>query len=256
MKWFKHDTNAHTDAKLDKVLMHYGAHGYAVYWYCLELIAGKIDPQNIGCALEHDAEQIGARLKIDSAEVSGILTYMVDIGLFERQIEGAITCLKLLGRLDKSMTNSPQLRKVIGDMRHDMSANVMTRHDMSADVTPDKIRIDKIRKEKTHTSETRVSAPPIPVNEIVELYHQKLPMLPAVRKLTKSRRSYIQQRWRENDLPSLEVWGKYFDYVGQSDFLCGRTQGKDGRPPFMADLEWITKPANYVKIFEGKYHGV
>ena len=24
MKWFKHDTNAHTDAKLDKVLMHYG----------------------------------------------------------------------------------------------------------------------------------------------------------------------------------------------------------------------------------------
>ena len=110
--------------------------------------------------------------------------------------------------------------------------------------------------EKTHMSETRVSAPPIPVNEIVELYHQKLPMLPVVRKLTKTRRSYIQQRWRENDLPNLEVWGKYFDYVGQSDFLCGRTQGKDGRPPFMADLEWITKPANYVKIFEGKYHGV
>jgi len=148
MKWFKHDTNAHSDAKLDKVLMHYGAHGYAVYWYCLELIAGKITPQNSSCSLEHDAEQIGARLKIDSAEVTGILAYMVDIGLFERHIEGAITCLKMLGRLDKSMTNSPKLRAMIGEIRQEASGSVMTCHDMSGNVTPDKIRSDEIREDK------------------------------------------------------------------------------------------------------------
>ena len=57
----------------------------------------------------------------------------------------------------------------------------------------------------------------------------------------------------KTDLPSLEHWEKYFDYVSASDFLCGRTQGRDGKPPFLADqLEWITKPANYAKIYEGK----
>ena len=148
MKWFKHDTNAHTDAKLDKVLMHYGAHGYAVYWYCLELIAGKIEKQNIECELEHDAEQIGSRLKIDSAEVNAILTYMIDLGLFERQLEGAITCLKLLGRLDKSMTNSPQLRQMIGKIRQETSGNVMTFADMSENVTPEQNRIEQNRIEQ------------------------------------------------------------------------------------------------------------
>jgi hypothetical protein len=158
VKWFKHDTDAHVDAKLDKVLMHYGSHGYAVYFYCLELIAGKIDAQNTSCALEHDAEQIGSRLKIDSREVTGILTYMVDIGLFEKEIEGAITCLKLLGRLDKSMTNSPQLRKLIGEERQKTSGNVMTRHDMSGHVTPDKKRREEKRKEKNLLTDVSVIA--------------------------------------------------------------------------------------------------
>ena len=151
MKWFKHDSDAHNDAKLDKVLMHYGSHGYAVYFYCLELIAGKIDKHNTSCALEHDAEQIGARLKIDSAEVTGILQYLVDIGLFEREIESSITCLKLLGRLDKSMTNSPQLRQIIGSYRQGESADVMTLSDMSANVTPDKIRTEEKRKKPSES---------------------------------------------------------------------------------------------------------
>ena len=164
MKWFKHDTDAHSDAKLDKVLMHYGSHGYAVYFYCLELIAGKIDRGNTSCALEHDAEQIGARLKIDSVEVTGILQYLVDVGLFDGAIESSITCLKLLGRLDKSMTNSPQLRQIIGAHRQETSADVMTlpdtvseRQDMSANVTPDKNRREEKRNKPSQSDSVRDS---------------------------------------------------------------------------------------------------
>jgi hypothetical protein len=106
-----------------------------------------------------------------------------------------------------------------------------------------------------HRTTTPCSPPSkIPVQQIVDLYHQLLPMLPPVRKLTKQRAGYIQQRWREGDLPSIEVWEKYFGYVSQSKFLTGGIEGRDGKPPFRADLEWITKPANYAKIFEGKYH--
>ena len=164
MKWFKHDTDAHSDAKLDKVLMHYGSHGYAVYFYCLELIAGKIDKGNTSCALEHDAEQIGARLKIDSVEVTGILQYLVDVGLFDGAIESSITCLKLLGRLDKSMTNSPQLRQIIGTHRQETSADVMTlpdtvseRQHMSANVTPDKNRREEKRNKPSQSDRVKDS---------------------------------------------------------------------------------------------------
>ena len=39
MKWFMHDSNAHTDAKLRKVMMRFGADGYGLlstmpkYWH-------------------------------------------------------------------------------------------------------------------------------------------------------------------------------------------------------------------------------
>ena len=41
MKWFKHEAAANMDAKLQEVLLDYGLEGYGLYWYCLELIAGK-----------------------------------------------------------------------------------------------------------------------------------------------------------------------------------------------------------------------
>lgn len=95
----------------------------------------------------------------------------------------------------------------------------------------------------------------VPVTAIVDLYHEKLPALPRCQKLTKARISQIRQRWRE-DLPALKNWGNYFDYIALSDFLMGRAEATNGRVVFQANLEWITKAANYTKILEGKYHGV
>lgn len=93
----------------------------------------------------------------------------------------------------------------------------------------------------------------VPVQAIVDLYHKTLPELPCVQKLTPTRRGYIQQRWRE-DLPDLDHWRNYFDYVRQSDFLMGKRPGGGEQAPFLADLQWLTKAENYAKIAEGKYH--
>ena len=100
-------------------------------------------------------------------------------------------------------------------------------------------------------TESRLSA--TPYQKIVDLYHETLPELPRVAKLTKTRKGYIQQRWKE-DMPELKNWGNFFDYVKQSDFLTGKVNGSGDRPPFRADLEWLIKPSNFVKIAEGKYH--
>ena len=100
-------------------------------------------------------------------------------------------------------------------------------------------------------TESKLSA--TPYQKIVDLYHETLPELPRVAKLTKTRKGYIQQRWKE-DMPELKNWGNFFDYVKQSDFLTGKVNGSGDRPPFRADLEWLIKPSNFVKIAEGKYH--
>lgn len=93
----------------------------------------------------------------------------------------------------------------------------------------------------------------VPFAEIVALYHESLPMLPKIEKLTKQRQGYIRQRWAE-DLPTLDHWRNYFDFVRQSPFLTGRTEGRDGRPPFRATLEWLCRPSNYAKVAEEAYH--
>lgn len=94
---------------------------------------------------------------------------------------------------------------------------------------------------------------PVPFTSIVDLYHESLPMLPRVEKLTETRKGYLRQRW-EQDLPDLDHWRNYFTFVSRSPFLTGKSNPAPGKPPFRADLEWITRPGNYAKIAEEKYH--
>ncbi|MFP2768065.1 hypothetical protein [Oceanisphaera sp. KMM 10153] len=94
-----------------------------------------------------------------------------------------------------------------------------------------------------------------PVTAIVALYHRVLPELPEVKMLTDTRRKYIQARWNEKaNRQTLDFWERYFEYVRQSPFLMGQTDGSHGKPPFRADLEWLVRPSNFAKVIEEKYH--
>jgi len=95
-----------------------------------------------------------------------------------------------------------------------------------------------------------------PHDKIINLYHETLPMCPPVRMWNKTRRGYLKQRWKENKKhQALDWWKQYFEHIKQSEFLTGRTVGREGKPPFLADLEWLVRPNNFVKVIEGKYHG-
>jgi len=113
MKWFKHFTDAHDNGDLTKVRMKYGADGYAIYWYCLELIAGDLGERDlVTFELKHDAEVVGFNLNIDTLKVEEIMKYMVNLGLFE-QSGTTITCLKLAKYLDKKSTRNETIHKII-----------------------------------------------------------------------------------------------------------------------------------------------
>jgi uncharacterized protein YdaU (DUF1376 family) len=96
-------------------------------------------------------------------------------------------------------------------------------------------------------------ADPVPFEQIVAKYHEILPTLPRCVKLSPARKGNIRQRHNE-DVKTIERWEEFFHAVSRSDFLMGRKPGTGDKPPFMADLEWITKQGNFLKIAEGRYH--
>lgn len=108
----------------------------------------------------------------------------------------------------------------------------------------------------------REGVPDCPVKGVVDLYHEVLPELPRVERITEARRASIRQRWREwaaekhwqSQQEGLDEWRLFFGYVRQSRFLMGQVQPANGRQLFVADLEWLMRPSNHVKVFEGRYH--
>lgn len=221
--------------------------GYGLYWYCIELIASKVDKDNITFELEHDARIIARNTGSTPQKVEEIMRYFVKIGLFENST-GIITCMKIAKRLDASMTSNPLMRSIIQSMKsHDKSGKshdqVMTG---SENHMQDQIRLDQIRLEKITPSKEDHC----PHQEIINAYHQALPTMSKVRIWSDKRKSLLRSRWREDTKrQSIEWWAGFFDYIAKSDFLTGKTE-----KPFNCDLEWIVNSTNFVKIIEGKYH--
>ena len=167
MHWFKHDTDANADNKLQNVLLDYGLEGYGLYWYCIELIAGRVDKDKFTFELEHDARIIARNTGSTPQKVEEMMRYFVKVGLFENS-DGVITCLKLAKRLDKSMTSNPEMRRIIEQLKlrkenadienHD---SIMTKSDVSVieseKIMQDKIRLDQIREEEIREENKELS---------------------------------------------------------------------------------------------------
>lgn len=144
MDWFRHDSNANLDEKLQDVLLDYGLEGYGLYWYCIELIVGKTNIDNITFELKHDARIIARNTGSTPQKVEEMMKRFVALGLFESHRDGKVTCLKVAKRLMASATSNVQMRVLIKNIRnhHD---TVMTPSDK---ISSDKIRLEEIRKDE------------------------------------------------------------------------------------------------------------
>lgn len=248
MKWFKHDSDSHTDAKLKKVLIKYGARGYGLYWYCLECIAKDVDETNLTFELEQDSEIIAHDLGMDSAVVEEIMNFMVSLNLFQES-SGRIACLKMLKRLDASMTGNKQMREMIikAKENHD---EVMTDHDPIM-TGSEKVMLEEIRLDKNITTK----APPVekvPFQEIVSAYHEILPTLPAMKLQTANRKKVLAARWKTSDkTKSIEWWREFFTVVSNTPFLMGKNDRG-----WKADFDFLITESKFAGILEGKYEGV
>jgi hypothetical protein len=156
IKWFQHDSNASHDAKIKKLILRFGAEGYAVYFHCLELIAGDLTQTNINFELEHDAEIIADNLKIKGTDkeagidkVNRILKFLIDLKLFTIE-NNRIFCFKMASRLDNTISRSPEINK-IKQLRSNYAVDTKklgAEENRIHENTIQKNTIDKIRSDK------------------------------------------------------------------------------------------------------------
>lgn len=176
MKWFKHDTNAHGDAKLKKVRQKYGMIGYGLYWYCIELIANSVDKSNITFELEEDAETIAIDWNLDQLKVEEIMLFFVQIGLFESN-NNVISCLKLAKRLDDTQSKNPEIKNIINKLYDSDKLRITPNPSDKLRITPkksDQTRLDKIRLDKNN--ETNILAT---LSEVMNLCAERnIPVIP------------------------------------------------------------------------------
>lgn len=169
MKWVKHDTDSHRDARLRKLVLAYGMEGFGLYWYCIELIAGDVSSDKYTFELEHDAEIISHDTGISVTKVNEMMAFMVDLRLFEND-GGVITCMKIAKRLDSSMTSNPEMRKLISRLKDVGDADSHKSHDPVM-IESCKTRSDKTSKEDKGSKSKRFVPPSL--EEIADVCRER-----------------------------------------------------------------------------------
>lgn len=180
MKWFKHYSKAHQDRAIEKLIMEFGYAGYGLYFYCLEIIAGTVELDNITFELEPDVEILAHRGRMDTVLVGKIMHRCIELGLFEIADSGRITCLKLAKYIEKSATSNAGMRVLIDSLKGKNHDSVMTQSGQNHDSVmteseivmtespvsqgvPDQIRLD-IDKNKRREEFTQ-NEPKAPVSQ-------------------------------------------------------------------------------------------
>jgi hypothetical protein len=106
------------------------------------------------------------------------------------------------------------------------------------------------------------AVPPCPQQKIVALWVRMLPGLRPPRSWGADRQRHLAARWRElfadeeftDESSGLQWFEWFFGFIAKSPFLTGKVPGSNGKPPFMASLDWVVLPTNFAKIVDRNYH--
>ena len=214
--------------------------------------------------LEEDSEIISYELKVAEHRVEEIMQYMVNLGLFE-EADGIITCLKMAKRFDKSMTNSPKMRKWLELQKGE---NVMTCTDTNstcAELEENTIQYNTSIKDLSESDDSNATtptelpkkkrSPAVPYQAILDLYLEILvntgePMgLIAVQTLTTARKTKIRQYWSQNGSKGLDGVRNYFQYIWDNRMSHSWIFGCAGRD-WKADIAYLMREDTVAKARE------
>jgi hypothetical protein len=171
--------------------------------------------------------------------ITGRIALSAETGLTEQQTRTALSKLKSTGEITIKISNKFSIITITSWPIHQQDNQQSNQQVTSQQPTSNhKQECKELKNEKKQDS--------TPYQAVVDSYHERLPTLPGVRKLTDTRKRHIRARWAEIVKQGKDetYFDNYFDYVSGSEFLTRGT----------FDLEWLMKEANHLKVTEGKYH--
>lgn len=173
-------------------------------------------------------------------------------------------------KIDKPTYRHPEPPKETTHCREVAEHSASTPREVAEPSPPESKGVERKGEEEATASVTGKPAtqgkPACPAEEIVRLYHEAMPDNPKVRVLNDARRKTIRARWNEaasltckpfgyiSREDGLVAWRHFFEVCAESDFLTGRTPAQAGKPPFLADIDFLMSPAGFAKCLENKYH--
>lgn len=262
--WFRWHHGSVTDPKFQLVAKKSGAtlpDVLAVWTYLLEKASAA---EFRGCFGEIDCESVDCLFGFDDGKTDSIMLQMVERKLIAD--EYIVAWEKRQVKRERESDNSSDRVKAFREkQRHVTPCNANDEQE-----TP---REEKRREEETTTSVADKSAtvqqigkPPCPADTIIALYHELMPLNPAVKVLNEARRKTIRARWKEaaeldcapfgyyDREGGIAAWRQFFEVCAESDFLTGKAQAQPGKPPFIADIDFLMSPSGFAKCLENKYH--
>jgi len=147
MKWFKHDSDASEDPKIQKLIYKHGLEGYGLYFVTLELIARDMEDNldRIGYLSDDwDFDFLANRFGFSPDKIRTMYSTMKTLGLFDSNSD-VIYCPKIKNRCDEYTTKLIRFREKTSTKSGECQEHVGTKSDF---VSQDKIRLDKIRIDK------------------------------------------------------------------------------------------------------------
>jgi hypothetical protein len=238
MKWFKHDTDANMDAKLQEVMLDYGLEGYGLYWYCIELIAQRVNGDNLTFELEHDCRIIARNTGSTPQKVEQMMKSFINLGLLNAD-NGHVFCLKLASRCD-DFTAKAVRRNGIKSVTNQLVG-----------VSPSLSVFVPLEEEEEVRNRSKKNISNI-CQLVTDEYNDKLSELGQVKVLSDKRKAHIkacikQFKNSDHDFDNVETWSRLFNYISTSDFLMGRNS------EWSASFDFIINKSNLLKIVEGQY---
>tara|TARA_R110000868_G_scaffold210375_1_gene460403 strand:- start:32870 stop:33592 length:723 start_codon:yes stop_codon:yes gene_type:complete len=237
MKWFKHDTDANMDAKLQEVMLDYGLEGYGLYWYCIELIAQRVNGDNLTFELEHDCRIIARNTGSTPQKVEQMMKSFIKLGLLNAD-NGHVFCLKLASRCDDFTAKAVRRN------------GIKTVINQSVGVTPSLSAFVHLEEEVRKRSKKNISNIH---QQIADSWNEVFKdELPSVSKVTQKRKSAIngciaEMKGTGNDFSILQTWTDLFVYAKGLDFLMGR------KTDWSMSFDFITTKSKLIKLVEGEY---
>ncbi len=263
MDWYKHSTGSHDDPDISDAIDEFGHAGYAVFFMTLEIYGEEYNHLDEGGWLTLTKKFLERKYRLAWLKRGRTLEQCwssrgVDKGKLRSYSGVILEFFRSRGRfeiIDTPETISIKIPKFleIASNWTKRKTPVPTEALCRASVVPTAIEEEEEEekeKKKEITTLAVDESPTCPHEEILSLYHKILPELAVVKVWTPTRQSHLRSRWKESkERQNLQWWEGYFKKVKSSPFLTGNVTD------FKADMEWIIKQANMVKIIEGKYDG-